>query len=142
MIQESEFYHGAAVLRLIADERCRNVRPHPLGVLVNGTDVTLLKHSKRKRPPWRFTVTRGEWDEIAALKTPLHLRGVALICGGDGVCAITGEELHHLVGGRPGWIAVRRGHHERYAVTGAIADLERKITAQRWPDLLFPTEPQ
>lgn len=139
MIQESEFYHGAAVLRLIGDERCRSVRPHPLGILVNGTSVALLKHSKKKRPPWRFTVTRGELDLIAGLPSPTALASVALICGGDGVCAITAEELHHLVAGSPGWIAVRRGHHERYAVTGAAADLPRKVTAQRWPDLLFPS---
>jgi hypothetical protein len=138
MIQESEFYHGAAVLHLIADPRCRVVRPHSLGVTANDDALAVLKYSTKKRPPWRFNVTEGEWTTLCSLPESIAMIAVGLICGGDGVCAVTLDELRLLVAEKPGWIAVRRGHHERYAITGSADDLPRKVTAQRWPGILFP----
>jgi hypothetical protein len=140
MIQESEYYHGAALLRAVEDVRCRTVDTHPLGVVANGVALAVLKYSTKKRPPWRFNVTPGEWQVIRSAQTSFPTICVALICGGDGVCAVTLDELQQLVGGEPGWICVRRGHHERYSVTGSAADLVRKVTAQRWPDLLFTSD--
>jgi hypothetical protein len=45
MIDKQEFYHDAAVLKLIADPRFRTILPQEGGYVVNGKPFVLIKYS-------------------------------------------------------------------------------------------------
>ena len=137
MIDKQEYYHGAAIVRLLDDSRFVTVKKHKLGYIVNDEVVVLVKYSTKNRTPWRFTCTL---DEMVGIETLLQRKVkvvIALTCGGDGICAINASELLNVMGDNPGWIAVKRNFNEQYGVSGQYGLLERKIAFQRWPAIVF-----
>jgi len=137
MIDKQEYYHGAALIRLLEDSRCASVKKHSAGYVINGEGIVLLKYSTRNRTPWRFSFTLDEMISIENLHKGMDKLVIALVCGGDGICAIYVEELHSVMGDNPGWIAVRRNFNEQYGVEGPKGRLERKISFLRWPSIVF-----
>ncbi|MEK6622390.1 MAG: hypothetical protein AABY74_10755 [Planctomycetota bacterium] len=137
MIDKQEFYHGAALVRLLDDDRCIEVKKHSTGYIINNDVMVLLKYSTRNRTPWRFTFTLDEMINIETLRKGENKIVIVLVCGGDGICAIYADELHTIMGDNPGWIAIRRNFKEQYGVAGPNGDLERKIAFQRWPAIVF-----
>ncbi|MCL4456811.1 MAG: hypothetical protein M1147_12045 [Nitrospirae bacterium] len=137
MIDRQEFYHGAALIRLLDDNRCIAVKKHFTGYIVNNEVIVLFKYSTRSRTPWRFTFTLDEMITIETLCKGENKIVIALICGGDGICAVYAEELYSIMGDNPGWIAIKRDFNEQYGVTGPKGALERKISFKRWPSIIF-----
>jgi hypothetical protein len=45
MIEKLEFYHGAAIVRLIEDDRCKTVGKNEYGYLVNGDRSVFIKYN-------------------------------------------------------------------------------------------------
>src|SRR3954463_8183155 len=136
MIDETEFYHGAALARLIRDPRCRVVRREQDVYVVNDVHIAFLKYTTKVRSPWRFTATDG--DQISLTRAEANgLVTIGLVCGGDGICAITLEEWRSLTERRAAWLSVRRRFNEMYSVSGAASDLPHKISMQRWTDLML-----
>ncbi len=137
MIEKLEFYHGAALVRIVEDTRCTSVAKHECGYLVNVNRFVFLKYSTKAQSPWRFTVT--EYDisrlEMAASRFPTCVLG--LVCGGDGICGISWESGRELIGGASGWLAARRSFNECYAVNGPVGSLRRKVALNQWPTILF-----
>lgn len=136
MIDETEFYHGAALARLICDPRCPAVRRERDIYVINDAYIAFLKYTTKVRSPWRFTATEGDQHSLARAEA----RGpvtIGLVCGGDGICAITLEEWRSLTDRQASWLSVRRRFNEMYAVSGAAGELPRKISMQRWTDLLL-----
>jgi hypothetical protein len=136
MIEKQEFMHGAALVRLLEDARCRNVRRVDLGYEVNGQALVFLKYSTKSHSPWRFGFSAEERRKLAA-SGETFLVAIALICGGDGICAVTLAEAESIMGADAGWIAVRRRFHELYGVSGQAGTLPRKVPLHRWPAILF-----
>lgn len=137
MLEKQEFYWGAAIIRLLEDSRCTCLKKEEYGYLVNSTSFVLLKYSTKSRTPWRFIF--GE-DELARLTDVSNRNSsivIGLICGGDGVCAIAWTQVLTLLGGKSGWISVRRNFHERYGVAGPKGELDRKVSVRDWPAVLF-----
>lgn len=137
MIDETDFYHGAALALLLEDGRCRSVRKHASGYVANDNLFACFKYTTKKREPWGFSVTSADLTRFAALRAEYRYVCLGLICGGDGVCAISAPELEELLGGSPGWLSVRRPFHRRYSVSGVKGALDRKVPMQRWPSILF-----
>jgi hypothetical protein len=137
MIDKQEFYHGVALVRLLDDNRCREVKKHSIGYIVNNEVIVLLKYTTRSRTPWRFTFTLDEMVSIETLCKGGNRITIAFVCGGDGICAVYAEELYSIMGDNPGWIAIRRNFNEQYGVTGSKGALERKISFKRWPSIIF-----
>ncbi len=136
MIDKQEYYHGAAMVRVLDDPRCREVRRHDIGYSVNGAALAFLKYSTKARSPWRFTFNAEEIRRLESGRDGTRVV-VGLVCGGDGICSVTWEEATSLLGSRAGWISVQRGFHERYAVAGPAEELARKIPRGRWPGIVF-----
>jgi len=137
MIDKQEYYHGAAIIRLLEDRRFNTIAKHACGYIINVEVLTLLKYTTRARSPWRFTFTLDEMVNIETLIKKNEKIIIALICGGDGVCAIHAKELYSILGDNPGWISVKRNFNEQYGVAGPNGYLERKVSFQRWPSIIF-----
>lgn len=137
MLEKQEFYWGAAIIRLLDDPRCASLSKDECGYLVNSMQLIVLKYSTKSRTPWRFTFGGDEIIRLADASDRYKSVVIGLICGGDGVCAITWKQAVTLLGGEPGWISARRNFHERYGVAGPKGELEGKISIRDWPALLF-----
>ena len=140
MIEKLEFYHGAAIVRIIEDTRCTSVAKHEYGYLVNATRLAFVKYTTKTHSPWRFTVTADDIARLEKAAGRFPTCVLALVCGGDGICAITWESTRELLSGAPGWLAVKRSFNECYAVNGPAGALRRKVALSGWPGILFGRE--
>ena len=89
MIDKQEYYHGAAIVRLLDNARFVTVKKHVLGYIVNDEVVVIVKYSTKNRTPWRFTCTLDEMLGIESLLEQMVKVVFAFVCGGDGICAIS-----------------------------------------------------
>ncbi len=140
MIEKLEFYHGAALLRLIEDDRCTSVGRSQFGYVVNGDRTVLLKYTTKAHSPWRFTVTGDDLTrfDLAALQVDRCV--LALVCGGDGVCAVCWQTARALLDGAAGWLAAKRGFRGSYDFSGSAGRLSRKVPLSSWPAIVFEEE--
>jgi len=136
MIEKQEFYHGAALTRLLEDPRCERIRRQDFGYIVNESVFVFVKYSTKGRSPWGF-VFSGE--EARKLNEISGLVFIGLICGGDGICAVAWGDIKALLGETAGSarIAVRRRFNEQYGVSGPVAELKGKVPVKAWPALVF-----
>jgi hypothetical protein len=136
MIDKQEFYHGAAITRLLEDPRCERVRPHDFGYVVNEAVFVFLKYSTKGRSPWGFVFSSEEAQRLDGIPTRVF---TGLICGGDGICAVAWEDVKALLGATAGSgrIAVRRRFNEQYGVSGPAAELKGKVPVKAWPSLVL-----
>lgn len=136
MIDKQEFYHGAALLRVIRDDRLVSVRRHQSGYLINGHSFLLIKFSTRPTSPWRFIFTAAE-SMLLTSEALEHYVFVAFVCGGDGICAVPWSLLQNVFDERRPWVCCARRFHERYAVSGALGDFTHRVSHNQWPAVLF-----
>lgn len=137
MIEKLEFYHGAAIVQLIEDDRCKSVGKNEYGYVVNGTRSVVIKYTTKAQSPWRFTVSDDDIarHDLAARKFEICV--LALVCGGDGVCSVEWKIARELLGGSPGWLAAKRRFNGCYGVNGSAGSLKNKIPVNQWPEIVF-----
>ena len=137
MIEKLEFYHGAALIRVIEDQRCESVRKSEHGYIVNGDRIILLKYTTKAHSPWRFTFTADDVERFDFAEEEFDSCVLALVCGGDGVCCSTWATVRALLDAAPAWIAAKRGFNGSYALSGPAGSLKRKVPLNLWPEILF-----
>ena len=138
MLDRFEYYHGAAILRLMEDDRYRSVKLHDSpGYVVNENIFIFLKYTTKGRSPWGFTFDQEDIDRCLRLSTEYNKIVLGFICGGDGVCALDWKEAKDLLGSKPGRIAAGRKHKHSYSVWGSLGKLKHKIPVGRWPSIVF-----
>lgn len=139
MIDKQEFYRGAALIRLVNDDRLRSLTPHESGFLINNDTYAVVKYSTKATTPWRFTFTVGE---LRVIHREAKRRRVvlALVCGGDGICAIGWGELVPFLGDARSWVSCRREFNKRYVVGGTGGDLPSRVPHNHWPGVAFSEE--
>jgi hypothetical protein len=137
MIDKQEFYHGAALIRLLNDPRCKSLTRHQMGYCVNGAVFVLLKYTTKHRSPWRYTFTDEEINQIHESAGRFVETIIVFINAGDGISALSLEELDTVLGPSIGWISMARKFNEQYAVSGSRGSLKHKISLTRWPALVF-----
>ena len=143
MLGKFEYYHGAALVRLMDDERCKAVKKRKaskLGYIVNDEIFVFLKYTTKARSPWSFLFDQEDVDCCSEMEREYKKVVVGLVCGGDGTCSLYWAETRELLGGGAGRIAVGRKHNQRYAVWGTAGEWKRKISLGRWPSLLFESD--
>jgi hypothetical protein len=138
-IKKQEFYEGAALHLLARGGSIRHIRYVPPFFHINDKFAVLLKYSTRGRSPWGFTFMP---DEQALLKRTSvgHAIVIGLVCGSDGVAAISYDELLTIASHRRTslHIACYRGHHQHYEVNGPDGTLAWKIAPSKWQNILEP----
>src|SRR3972149_3125279 len=118
MIPKQEFYHGVAIIRLLDDKRCKTVHKDELGYIVNDRVFVFVKYTTRTRPPWRFTFRQDEVEQLNSRATSFGDIVIVLVCGGDGICAVSWYNASRLLGNKAGWISAKRKFNEQYSVAG------------------------
>jgi hypothetical protein len=127
MISDFERYHGAALRDLIV---CAG-RPIEIAVcddagrvnsyLLDHRVALHIKHSSKRVPPWSFTFNDENIREIERLCYPNVSRWLALVCGQDGVLALSFDEFRTI---NPAWaratsfVRVDRDKRTMYRVFG------------------------
>jgi hypothetical protein len=141
MLDKSAYYHGATVVPVLEDLRCRSIRKlSNFGYVVNDDTFVFIKYTTKARSPWRFTFDQEDIDRCAHMSGE-HRRSVfGFVCGGDGVCAVDWIQGRDLLGTKPGWIAAARKHNHSYSVWGSKGELKRKVSLGKWPALVFGTD--
>lgn len=138
MIDKYEFYHGAAIVRLLQDERCAALcRKGLLGYVLNNSVFLFIKYTTKARSPWRFSFDKEDIERADKMALEHERVVFPFVCGGDGICALDWSEARRLLDGNPGWIAVARKHNGQYAVWGSVDEHERRISKKRWPEIGF-----
>jgi hypothetical protein len=140
MIEKLEFYHGAALVRVIEDPRCETIAKHTCGYRVNNGRILAIKYSTRAHSPWGFTFSGDDISRFNAAKAEFGDCLIALVCGGDGICALSWSLVATLLANSPGRIAAKRGFAGCYAVSGPAGALKGKIAMNRWPAIVFEKE--
>ena len=153
MISDFEKYHGAALRDVIvcAGRSLEITVCDDVGrvnsYLLDKCIALHIKHSAKRIPPWSFTFTDENVEELERLCRPGVALWLALVCGQDGVLAISFDEFRTI---NPTWakatsfVRVDRDKRTMYRVFGTngrlpaakargvspvIADLNRRREA-------------
>ena len=137
MIEKQDFYHGAALTRLVEHPKCQSIKREEPGYVVNGDTFIFLKYSTKGRSPWRFIFGQEEVEYLKISASCYRQTILGFICGGDGICGLPWREAERLLANEGGWISVRRNFNERYGVAGSNGKLVGKIPILDWPLLVF-----
>ena len=136
-IKKQEFYEGAALHMLARTGRITNIRYEDPFFVVNNQLVVFLKYSTRNRSPWGFTFTSDEQALLRGRASDLKIV-IGLICGSDGVVAVTYDAYRSVAVPRESaiHIACYRNHGEHYEVNGPDGTLDRKVAPSNWQRIL------
>jgi hypothetical protein len=137
MIDRLDYYHGAAILRLIEDPRCQRISKAEYGYLVNDDMVVYLKYSTKGHSPWHFTITADDMSRLARAVVARNRCVVGLVCGGDGVCAAPRASINQLITTTPAWVTAKRTFNGSYGLSGPEGKLKHKIAVNQWPSVVF-----
>jgi hypothetical protein len=136
-IKKQEFYEGAALHLIVRSGRVKSVQYESPFFFLNGRITLLLKYSTKNRSPWGFTFTEEEQRQLLT-KAPQHPIMIGLICGADGIAALSYESYLTIAPIRDSAVHVScyRDHGEHYEVGGPDGSLKRKIAPSNWQKLL------
>lgn len=140
MIDKADFYHGAALAQALDDARCLEVAKCLPGYLVNNVVLAMIKYTTKTHSPWQFTFSAEDVSRLQHCPDGVDRVVLALVCGGDGICAFSAESACALLNGVAAWIAVKRKFRGRYGVSGPTGKMEKKVAVRRWPEILFLSE--
>src|SRR5260370_34110300 len=133
MIDRIDYYHGAAIVRLIEDSRCRGISKSECGYVVNDDILLYLKYSTKGHSPWHFTITADDMSRLARAGGTLKKCVIGLVCGGDGVCAAPWDSVTQLIAALPAWSAAKRTLNGSPSLSGSQGTPSCKIAANRLP---------
>lgn len=136
-IKKQEFYEGAALHLLARTGAITSIRYEPPLFIVNDRLLVLLKYSTKGRSPWGFTFRADEQD-LLQLKASERNAVIGLVCGSDGIAALTYAEYLSVAPLRKSaiHIACYRDHGEHYEVNGPDGKLKGKIAPSNWQRIL------
>lgn len=136
VIDKQAYYRGAAIFQLIEDERMENVRRVRPGFIVNDHIFVLVKYTAKVASPWQFTFSEAERDAIEEHRGTLEVV-LALVCGGDGICALRWDDVEPILDAPPTWVSASRKVNKRYRVTGSNGEMRRRVPRNNWPGMVF-----
>jgi hypothetical protein len=137
-IKKQDFYEGAALNLLARTNQVKSIRYDPPLYLINDRVLVLLKYCTRIRSPWGFTFTPDEQSMLKEAAPKRKNLMIGLICGSDGVAAISYSSYLTVAAPRGGavHVACYRQHWEHYEVNGPDGTLGRKVSPSSWQKIL------
>jgi len=134
MIRDFEFFHGAALAKLVHSGRRMTIATFKgssnASYVVNDRCGLYLKHSSSRMSPWSFTFHREHQEEIDELHQLIGYVVVGLICNDDGVVGLDYTEFrtvldtsHEAVEG----IGISRKARGMYVVRGHDGKIQYRI---------------
>lgn len=136
-IKKQEFYEGAALHILARTGGIVSIQYAPPFFLLNERLLAYLKYSTRGRSPWGFTFMPSE-QKLLQDKVSGSAIVIALICGSDGVAAVTYEDYKQIAAQKKSaiHIACYRQHGKYYEVNGPDGTLAGKVAPSTWQRIL------
>jgi hypothetical protein len=137
-IKKQDFYEGAALHVLARTNQVKSIQYDAPLYLINDRLSVLLKYSTRIRSPWGFTFTPDEQSMLKEAASKRRTLMIGLICGSDGVAAISYSSYLAVAAPRNAAIHVAcyRQHSEHYEVCGPDGTLDRKVSPSSWQRIL------
>jgi hypothetical protein len=140
MIKEFEFYHGAVLAKLIHGRNtCVSIRPYSsnsnAAYVIDETVAIYVKHSAKRMSPWLFSLQNDHQKEIGQLKSKWRDVFLVLVCGDDGVAALSYDEIEFVIGNnaKAKWISAGRAPGKEYSVKGPAGLLHHKVGKKGFP---------
>ncbi|MCP4649613.1 MAG: hypothetical protein GY853_05980 [PVC group bacterium] len=137
MIDKQEYYYGAGLIKLIDDPRFLTIKKNEDGYIVNDATFIYLKYRTKSMAPWSFTITKEEGQLLQKHRDKFTNVVIGLVCGGDGVCAVSFDLAKELLGGTEGSISVKRKFREQYSVKGPAQKMKGKVSPKEWQERVF-----
>jgi hypothetical protein len=136
-IKKQEFYEGAALHLVARSGHVKSVRYDPPFFFLNDRMRVLLKYSTKNRSPWGFTFTQDEQRHLLTQAAGYPII-IGLICGSDGVAALSFESYLMIAPLRDSAVHVScyRDHGEHYEIGGPDGQLKRKVAPSSWQRIL------
>lgn len=136
-IKKQAFYEGAALYLLARTGDVRSIRYDAPFFLLNECLSVLLKYSTKIRSPWGFTFTSDEQLLLRNRGSECEIV-LALVCGADGVAAITYDAYVKIASLRKSAIHIScyRQHGEHYEINGPDGILDGKVAPSVWQRIL------
>jgi hypothetical protein len=127
MIADFEKYHGVALRSIVVANKgsvlirkCEETG-RVNSYVINEKVAILIKHSSKRLPPWQFTFTEDQLDELRDLQVEAEALWLVLVCGSDGIVALAEYEFEEIVGplgfSTP-FVRIDRGRRTMYHVHG------------------------
>ena len=96
-----------------------------------------VKHSSKRRTPWRFTFQYLHQVEIDVLKDECDEVFVILIAGDDGIACVKFQELKALLDENfeeTEWISLSRKPNSSYRISGKDGSLDTPLQMKSFPE--------
>lgn len=122
-----EYYHGVAIRSIITTSPQRvTIETRDNGgrlnsYLINGRVGIHIKHSAKRLPPWQFSFSLAQLQELLDPRREAKFVWLIFVCGPDGLVAVSLKDFVSITEGRPGGVAViriDRGRNKMYRVSG------------------------
>jgi hypothetical protein len=129
---KQEFYEGAALRKLICAGVTTIAYEAPF-FRIDDSTVIYLKYSTKGRSPWGFTFMPAELSLLEQTASDGNVV-VGLVCGPDGVAAVSQSDLAEVVGEPTGsaHVSCYRNHGHHYEIFGPAGAVPRKIAPSSW----------
>jgi hypothetical protein len=135
MVKEFEFYHGAAITRLIHSRETISIRVFPdhgnASYVINEKVGLYLKYSSSRMSPWQFNFQKSHQMEIDELKKIFQNVVVGLICHDNGVVGLSFSELKTILDNNHEaveWVSASRKPRGQYSIKGKDGALLYKLS--------------
>jgi len=142
-MQDFEFFHGAAVIKIVHSGRFKTIESFGKSNSVYLIDEKIglyIKYSQKRMSPWVFTFDKEHVKEIKDINDLLSNIFIVFVCNDDGICCIDWKEFCTLISvdnsSYPKWIKVSRKKNEKYSVSGVDGELKHKIGNSDFPNKL------
>lgn len=144
-IDKFEFYHGAALSKLINAGSTISIKSFPTTSLctysINNAKVGIyIKYSQKRMTPWRFTFKKIHQEELKILSEMHEKTFLILVCGDDGIGCIEYEKLKKVLDenfNEIEWVKLHRYRRESYEFSGSNGKLKHKLSKNSYPSLVL-----
>lgn len=136
-----DLLHGAALLQLARENHPLTVERKGATYVIDDGKLSAYLKITTKQGKAQFTFSPENIEELKEAQRQSPTFYLGLISPGDGVCALTWEELTEIIAiesGRGKTLLVKRMHRSRFRVTGSDSDKELIIPGNRWSPYLIP----
>jgi hypothetical protein len=132
-ISKQAFYEGAALYLLARTGGGAQIQFDRPFYVVNRHLRLFVKYSTKGRSPWGFTFSTEE-QSLLKLTASTKAIIIGLVCGADGVAALTYDDYVSIAMPRRSAIHIgcSRHHNQHYEISGPDGALNGKIPPSAW----------
>jgi len=143
MVSENEKYHGVVFSRLLKTNKNLQISKFTdvssSSYIVNNVGL-YIKYSTKRMSPWNFTFLSTQQDEIEMIHKNFGRVFITLVCGSDGIVALSYDELKQVLDSNISdveRIGISRPPRGKYRVIGTDGKLKRAIGDNEFPGKIF-----